>query len=163
MSSANRLDGSSAADLVVSLNGFSSPPISVPIAPVAPGIYTLSQAGTGRAAILHASDSTLVSPSNPARPGEFLELFTTGLGSVIPNVTTGAQGPSDPLARTRLVPSATIAGLPATIGFTGLAPGYVGLYQLNLQVPNGISSGEQTLIVTSNGVASNPATIMIGQ
>ncbi len=157
------LDGASAADLVVTLNGFSSPPVRVPIAAVAPGIYTLNQGGTGRAAILHASDSTLVSSSNPARPGEFLELFTTGLGSVFPVVSTGAQGPSDPLARTRLIPSATIAGLPVTIGFAGLAPGYVGLYQLNLQVPNGVSSGEQTLIVTSNGVASNPATVVIGQ
>jgi uncharacterized protein (TIGR03437 family) len=43
-----------------------------------------------------------------------------------------------------------------------MSPGFVGLYQVNLEVPAGLPNGQQTLILTSNGVNSNPVTIAIG-
>jgi minor extracellular serine protease Vpr len=157
------LTGLSFADLVVKLNGFSSTPISISLLPSAPGIFTLNQGGTGGGAILHASDSSPVTTTHPARTGEFLEIFVTGLGEVFPSVPTGDQGSSDPLSTTLSKPTVTIAGIPAPVSFSGLAPGFVGLYQLNLQVPDGVPSGEETLILTSNGVPSNPVTVSIGQ
>jgi uncharacterized protein (TIGR03437 family) len=44
--------------------------------------------------------------------------------------------------------------MPAEIQFKGLAPGYVGLYQVNLKVPSGLASGDLPLVLTANGLPS---------
>ena len=75
---------------------------------------------------------------------EFLLIFCTGLGLVMPEVASGDVAPStEPLARTLSTPLVHIAGLPAQVTFSGLAPGFVGLYQVNVQVPAGVPSGTQ--------------------
>ncbi|MBI2817388.1 MAG: S8 family serine peptidase [Acidobacteria bacterium] len=156
------LSGASSPPLVVNLNGISSTPVTVPLVTAAPGIFTLGQNGTGRGAILHA-DGTPVNPSNPARSGETVLLYATGLGTVTPTVTSGTQALSSPVSITRITPSVTIADIDAPVAFSGLAPGFVGLYQVNLQVPDGIPTGEQTLVLTANGAQSNPVTISVAE
>ncbi len=128
---------------------------SVQVANVSPGIFTVNQQGTGAGAILHADTFQAVSESDPARPGEFLLIFCTGLGPVDPSVPSGDLAPStEPLARTVNVPMVNIGGMPAQVTFSGLAPGFVGLYQVNLQVPQGIPSGAQEIEIVINGVPS---------
>ncbi len=59
-------------------------------------------------------------------------------------------------------PSVTIDGVPATVTFSGLAPGFVGLYQVNVEVPQEVSPGPALpLILTINGVPSNTVTIAV--
>ncbi|MCH7977835.1 MAG: S8 family serine peptidase [Acidobacteria bacterium] len=157
------LAGRTSAQLVVEINGLSSVPEFVLLSPAAPGIFTLDQSGGGRGAILHASDASLVTPAQPARPGEFLELFATGLGTTSPPVDTGIPASSNPLSRTQTTPFVTIGGISAPVTFSGLAPTFVGLYQVNIQVPFGVSAGEHDLVLSSNGVNSNPVTIAIGE
>ena len=132
------------------------------IAAVSPGIFTLNQQGTGAGAILHAEDFQPVSDSAPAQPGEFLLIFCTGLGPVQPEVQSGQIAPSTaPLAETLNTPLVNIAGIPANVTFSGLAPGFVGLYQVNVQVPGGVSTGDAVpVVLTIGGVASN--TVAIG-
>ena len=156
------LSGSSVSSLVVSLDGLSSPPVTVSLLPAAPGIFTVGQGGTGRGAILHASDSSAVTPNNPARAGEFLGMYSTGLGTTTPAVDTGAAASITPLSLTQITPTVTIGGVSAPVSFSGLAPSFVGLYQTNVQVPPGLLTGDQTLILTANGIASNPVTVSIG-
>ena len=134
----------------------------VTTAAVSPGIFTLNQQGTGAGAVLHADNFQPVSESTPARPGEFLLIFCTGLGMVQPEVESGQIAPAaEPLARTVSLPMVNIAGIAADVSFSGLAPGFVGLYQVNVQVPAGVPSGTQEVEIIINGVPSNTVTIAV--
>ena len=73
---------------------------------------------------------------------------------------SGASAPRVPLAKTIYLPSVSIAGSPANnITYSGLAPDFVGLYQINVQVPAGLPTGTQPVQITILGVSSNIATI----
>lgn len=95
-----------------------------------------------------------------ARAAEFLSIFATGLGPLNASVTSGDVPPTPP-PLTVSTPLVTIGGIPATVSFSGLAPGFVGLYQVNLQVPESISPGTHLLQVIINGVPSNTVTIAV--
>jgi uncharacterized protein (TIGR03437 family) len=75
-----------------------------------------------------------VNASSPAAPGETVLIFLTGMGSVTPPVADGtaATGLSDTNAR----PLVLVAGIQATVVFSGLAPGFPGLYQINATLPS---------------------------
>ena len=135
----------------------------IAIAAVSPGVFSLNQEGTGAGAILHADDFQLLTESNPTRPGEFLLIFCTGLGPVQREVASGDVAPTvEPLARTVTLPMVNIAGIAADVAFSGLAPGFVGLYQVNVQVPGGVPSGpEQPVEIIINSVPSNTVTIAV--
>ena len=66
---------------------------TVTVAAAAPGIFTTNQQGTGPGAILHANDFRMVSESAPARPGEFISIFCTGLGELRSRVDAGSCRP----------------------------------------------------------------------
>ncbi|MBF8305294.1 MAG: peptidase and subtilisin, kexin, sedolisin [Acidobacteria bacterium] len=156
------LSGRGFTTLTVRLNGVTSGSMTVPLSPAAPGIFTVNHSGSGQGAVVHASDFSLVTAQRPARGGEFLAVFATGLGATTPSVSSGSPASSSTLAVTQITPTATIAGMAAPVRFSGMAPGFVGLYQVNLEVPAGVPGGQQTLILTSNGINSNSVTIAIG-
>jgi len=127
------------------------------VAAVSPGIFTVDQASSA-GAVLHAADFSLVTSSSPARPGESLLIYCTGLGPLQTPVASGSSAPSvPPLAQTTLLPTVTIAGLPATVTYSGLAPGLVGLYQITVQAPTALPTGNQPVQITTGGVVSNTA------
>lgn len=133
---------------------------NVSVYTVSPGIFILDQA-SGAGAVLHSSDFSQVSSSSPARSGEFVVIFCTGLGPVLTPVKSGDSAPSvPPLAAAAYTPAVSIAGVPAYVSYSGLAPGFVGLYQVNAQVPTGIPTGNQTVQIITLGIASNIATIV---
>jgi adhesin/invasin len=113
----------------------------------------------GRPAITHA-DFSLVTPANPVRSGETIIIFGTGLGAVDPPVPDGEAAPSSPLSQTRTLPVVTIGGQNATIAFSGLAPGFAGLYQVNVVVP-AVPPGEATLTIGSASSAHDTAVIAV--
>ena len=132
------------------------------MAAVSPGIFTLNRQGTGPGAILHADSFQPVNDSAPAQPGAFLAIFCTGLGPVQPEVESGDVAPStEPLARTLSPTLVNISDIPAFVTFSGLAPGFVGLYQVNVQVPMGVPSGVQEVEIIINNVPSNTVTIAV--
>jgi uncharacterized protein (TIGR03437 family) len=93
---------------------------------------------------------------NPVAAGDWVSILCTGLGPVTNTPATGAPAPLDRLSWTTTVPTVTIGGVTATLNFYGLAPGYVGVYQVNAQVPAGLS-GIERVIISIGGVESNPA------
>jgi uncharacterized protein (TIGR03437 family) len=95
----------------------------------------------------HSSDFSPVTKANPARPGEIVILYANGLGLVQPAVSPGAPAPTMPLATTVLNPEVTIGGTQAEVLFSGLAPGFVNLYQLNVRVPESAQPGDQDVII----------------
>ncbi len=131
---------------------------NVTVAGVSPGIFVVNPQGAG--AVLHAATFQLVTDANPAQAGEFLSIFATGLGPLDAAVTSGDVPPTPP-PLTLSTPQITIGGIPATVSFSGLAPGFVGLYQVNVQVPAATPSGTQNLELTIDGVPSNTVTIAV--
>jgi uncharacterized protein (TIGR03437 family) len=120
----------------------------------------------GSGAFQHAADYTLVSAGNPARAGEVVIGYLTGLNATtIPMVPTGQPAPADPLAVVDQVLGSGMSrprfeiwmgeGEPPNLKrvapfFLGLAPGFVGVYQTNFRVPEGLAAANQPVRVVQN-------------
>jgi uncharacterized protein (TIGR03437 family) len=136
------LEGRSTADVVVSRNGRPSAPVSVPVLDVQPAVYTTD--GTAAVAV-HNADYTLATRDRPLVPGEFAFVYAAGLGRVTNRSTTGAASPiSATVADVRV----TLGGQPCEVQYAGLAPGLVGVYQVNFRVPPGATAAGQDLAVS---------------
>jgi uncharacterized protein (TIGR03437 family) len=155
------------ATFQVSNNGAKSNQVTVYTNLNAPGIFTLTNNGgtfppaVGPAAVLHV-DYSLVTPGNPAKAGETLQLYLTGLGAVSPAVADGAAAPSNTLSRVINPVFIDIfdqngVDSPAIVTFAGLAPGFAGLYQVNFTVPSGVASGLATLNLATNQATTSEA------
>jgi uncharacterized protein (TIGR03437 family) len=110
-------------------------------------------------AILHANYQ-LTDSESPARPGEAVLIYCTGLGAVASPPADGSPGNGQ---QTNTTPVVTIGGGNAPISFSGLAPGFVGLYQVNAQVPSGLTSGNQPVVIQVLGASSNTVLLPVKQ
>ncbi len=127
------------ATLVVTVSGKPAPPFTVQVAAAAPGIFTDADS---HAATVDATGQP-VNLAHPATGGTVVSVFLTGMETL-----------SQPVA-------ATIGDAATTVQYAGPAPGYTGLSQVNIAVPN-LPNGVYPLIVQLNGVASNTAKLAIG-
>ena len=125
----------------------------------APGIFEFDLGGTRYGVVTHA-DGTVVTAQNPARPGETVVIYGTGFGPVDAPQQNGVAAPNR-LTRTRRLPQVKVAGQEGTVLFSGLTPGFVGLYQINATLANSLPSGRQQLMVTANGIESNSVALAI--
>jgi adhesin/invasin len=103
---------------------------------------------------------TLNSPEAGANPGEYCTLYLTGQGALDRAVPTGAAAPADPLALPLAPVQIWVGDQAADVTFAGLAPGFVGVLQVNILIPD-VAAGEQPLRVTIGGVSANPAVLSI--
>jgi uncharacterized protein (TIGR03437 family) len=144
------------------LNGGKSASQLLNLALYAPGIFTMNSQGTGQGAILN-STYRLVDVSNPAARGaSVVQIFCTGLGPVTNQPLSGSPAPLDSYATTTIMPVVTIGGALAPVRFSGLAPGYVGLYQVNALVPSDSATGDNVpVVITIGGAPSNTVTISV--
>lgn len=126
------------ATIVVTNGSATSNTVTVPVAATSPGIYSLDQSGGGSGAIEHANGS-LVNAGSPANPGETVVVYLTGMGAVTPPVADGTASTGNPLNKT-VLPIVYVADQQANVMFSGLAPLYPGLYQINVTIPMTISS-----------------------
>lgn len=144
--------------LTVIANSQSFGPVNVTISGESPGIYTY---GANRAIAQNFNDNySSNSPSAPAAAGSTLIVYVNGIGQVTSQPADGAPSPNSPLAQALYNNSATIGGLPAAIGFLGLTPGFIGLAQANITVPN-LPSGDYPLILTISGLESTSALVSV--
>ena len=164
------LQADTKATVVVRNNGDESLPAKVFIAPFNPGIFTTTQTGSGQAAVLIANTAILAAPegsipgaaTRPVKVGGFISIFAAGLGAVDNRPPSGDASGASPLARTKTNPVITIGGVEAGLVFSGLAPGFVGLYQVNAEVAAGTPTGDAVELVLSSGLApSNAVTIAV--
>jgi uncharacterized protein (TIGR03437 family) len=127
------------------------------------GVFSQTQNGLGYGAVLHQDGVTLVTPSNPAKPNETVSVYLTGLGAVTPSIQDGAAGPSSPLSYTTNTITADIGGVTATVTYAGLAPGFAGLYQVNLTIPaTGLTAGDNGLDISGPDSYTSEVLIPIG-
>ena len=139
------------ATIVAMSNGTASASITVPVLAAQPGIFNYTVGGDTFGAILHANFQ-LADSAHPAKPAEIVLIYCTGLGAVANPPADGVVGNGQ---ETMNSPTVTIGGSKALVSFSGLAPGFVGLYQVNAQVPATLSKGNQTVVVEMAGASSN--------
>ncbi len=141
--------GRATATVVVTRESRASAPVEVPVAEVQPAIYSSS----GQAILVRAADYTLVSAALPLQAGESVFFYAAGLGVTSNQPSTGAGGPSAPLAVVAARAQVTLAGLPCDVQYAGLAPGLAGVYQVNIRIPANAPRGLQDLVLTAGSVA----------
>jgi uncharacterized protein (TIGR03437 family) len=129
---------------VTTASGSSAVPLQ--ISDTAPGIFSWG--------VQHAN-GVQVSATNPARPGETLSLFMTGLGRVEGALPVGVAPPASPQYRVFTPVQAQFTDVLVSPSFAGLAKDEVGVYVVQVDVPAGLASRTYTLRVLSGGVASN--------
>ncbi|MBM3775793.1 MAG: hypothetical protein FJW37_11620, partial [Acidobacteria bacterium] len=137
------------AEIVVAHSAGRSTSLAIQVAPFAPAIFF--DPGSGFGAVL-VSGSSAITSQRPARRGEFLEIYCTGLGGLRDNAG---------LMETVAAPEVSISGAPARVVFSGLTPGVPGLYQVNAQVPDQAAPGVQKLVLTIGGILSNEVNVAI--
>ena len=137
--------------------------VEAPVAAAQPAMFTFSQSGTGQGIIVDAARPTVIADAaNPVARGSVVTIYVEGLGAVNQLIEAGQPAPFDPLARTTNTITVNIGGQLAEVLFTGLTPGFAGLYQINATVPAGITPGNAVpVIVTAGGLSSLPATIAV--
>ena len=163
------MEGFSSATITAILGQEQSAPVDVEIVPYNPGLFSTNARGFGQGSIqIVGAGGALAGPISPftvARPAkkcEYITIWATGLGPVTHPPATGAPASYDPLAHTMTLPKVTIGGVAAPVFFSGLAPLFVGLYQINVKVPEEAPTGNAIeVIVTIGGVSSNVVTIAV--
>ena len=129
----------------VIVNGAPSNVTTANVAAYSPGVFATEHL-----------DGSVVTADNPAAANEVLTIYATGLGLVSGDMITGQPASLTTYQPTTQGVTATIGGVSAPVFFTGLTPGFLGLYQVNVTVPPAAPSGAQTKLVVSIGGQSSP-------
>lgn len=146
------LTSSGTVSVVVTRQGASSSPEFIRTERTSPAIFTLTQDGVGPAVAVNV-DGTLAqsaevwphNPSRPARRGEAIILYGNGLGAVSPTPRTGDNS-VDQLRSAVDPPRVLVGGIPAEVVFAGLSPEFVGVNQINVIIPEGVTGGDRVAV-----------------
>jgi len=142
------------AETVVHTPGGLSNPFIAEVSSSSPAVFQVrGPDNSDFDAIVRAENNQLSTLSNPMRPNEVAVIYTTGLGLVQPLATAGFPASDAPLQRTLETPQVFIGDLPGIVQFSGLTPGFVGLYQINVLFPADVPLGLQVpvTVLTSGG------------
>lgn len=144
----------------------------IQIVPANPGLFAFGGPEPRSGLALHASTDGAgesgipVTPENPARPGETLIVWGTGLGAVKEAGATAPLLMGIPLrgAHARVIApvSALVNGRSAQVAFAGLPQGSIGIYEVHVVLPPDLQDGPKTLLlITQNGYVSNKITVPV--
>ena len=147
------------AQMKVSIGSSSTALYSLPLAAYAPGMFEYQASGTSFVAA-RDENFALVGPGNPAKQGKNIQMYCNGLGPVTNQPATGEPSSATVLSETTTRPVVTIGGQAATVLFSGLTPTVVGLYQINVTVPN-VGAGVKPVTVTIGGITSKASNLSI--
>ena len=129
--------------LQVVLDSTFGPEIPIQITAAAPALFQLDNQN----AVATRAGGSVISPDNPARPGDEITLYATGLGQTVPaavySEVPARAAPLKQLADFKVLLDGAAVD-PTAIEYAGLAPGFAGLYQINLKLPN--STGPNPVI-----------------
>jgi len=145
-----------ASSVTVSLNGMTSAPFSINLAPVAPAFFEENPGTAFPAAITTSLAGAPITYGNPAHPNDTLTGSATGLGATNPPTNSGISTGTNPSA---VAPTLTVGGVAAKVAYAGTVKGTIGYDQLNFTVPSGLQGSQP--IVLKSGTASSSATVVI--
>lgn len=151
------------ATVVVRRGNSASAAQQIQVAQTSPALFTFPVGGTGLAIAINANGSLAGAAgaiqgvaTEPAAIGTTIVVLGTGFGAVDVPAANG-QNSLDQLRQTTVTPTVTIGGVNAQVLFSGLSPEFVGVNQLNVVVPNGVTPGSNVPIrVSFGGVSSAP-------
>ncbi len=148
----------STAQVVVSYQGALSSAVTVPVAAVAPALFSANGTGAGQTAAVNG-DNSLNDAAHPAAPGGYISLYATGEGQTTPAGQDGkVAARALPVPAPQLPVSVTVGGQPATVLYAGAAPGEVaGLMQVVIQIPATVKPGGYVPVVLQVGTATTIA------
>lgn len=126
--------------------------VNVLIEAAVPALFTQNASGSGPASALNALTGIPVTAAAPLRAGDYVSLYLTGLGLATPN---------GGLSYANVQPTVTVGGKTCAVSFAGRNPSYSGLDQINCQIPTGLASGAQPVVVTSGTRTANAVTIAV--
>jgi uncharacterized protein (TIGR03437 family) len=134
----------------VAIDGLMGPAIHLTLAPAAPALFQLDATN----AVASRADGSVFTPSSPAKPGDLVVLWACGLGATTPP----ANGFQLPTAAAPLVANLSIlldgvAVASSAIDYAGVAPGYGGLYQINLTLPKSTGTNPQIQLVMGSAAS----------
>jgi uncharacterized protein (TIGR03437 family) len=150
-------------NVIVTNNGKASAAAPVMVGPFSPGVF----ASSGLAIAVNNSDGTLAwavgavpgLTTHPAKPGDVVVVYATGLGAVIDTPADGSNS-LDKLRRNITPPQVLVGGMAAKLSFAGLSPQFVGVNQIDLIVPDAAPGDNVPLVIKVGGVASPATTTM---
>jgi uncharacterized protein (TIGR03437 family) len=140
----------------------SSAGVTLDVLNVVPGLYTQSADGRGAVSAVNP-DGNMNSLQHPAPKGQYVVLWAAGLGTVNPSLATGQTPPASPVSSTTWPVTAVIDGLNAPVLWAGAAPGFPGLYQINVQIPANATSGARPLTLYGGGAPTQFGTTIFVQ
>jgi uncharacterized protein (TIGR03437 family) len=138
-------------------DGAASSSANITVQQATPFILTYGQ----NRAIVENQDYSLNAASNPAVAGTFATAYLIGSGPVNPAVPDGVPASSMTLSWETLNTTVMVGASPANVQFAGMAPGFVGLVQINFQVPD-LPAGDYPVQVTIGTTQSNAPLITLG-
>lgn len=142
---------SATASIIVFYQGVQSTAITEPVTVASLGIFTNNATGSGQAAVVN-QNFTYNTATTPAAQGSYISVYATGGGQTSPASTDGEVTPGALNLALQQYVSATIGGKPATVVYSGAAPGDVtGVVQFNIQVPTGVSGNSLPLVISIGG------------
>jgi uncharacterized protein (TIGR03437 family) len=143
--------GQETTQVRIVFNGAEAGAVTVPVGAALPGVFYIVN-----------SDGSFNSPSNPARAGDYVAIYGTGGGVMIPPGVTGNSWPLAPLSSLTQSVSAAVGAEAARVLYSGSAPTLEsGFFQINVRLPSDLTAGAQFLRVTIDGVTSAPAAISV--
>jgi uncharacterized protein (TIGR03437 family) len=145
------------ASLYVSRDGGTSATVQVTVISSAPGMF---QDSSNHAIAQNLVDYSLNSSDNPVASGATLVVYLTGQGPLDNPVADGTAAPASPVSTATATATASIGGMDAPVQFLGLAPGFLGLAQANIQVPT-LGTGDYPLVLTVGGYLSASAMVSV--
>ena len=157
------ISGRLSTQLVVRYLNLSSNALSLQVATIAPGLYTVDASGTGQAAILnyHTNGTVDLNASNrPIERGGAIAVYGTGGGTTSPFGVDGAVTPAILYPLNANV-TAIIGGKPMQVIYSGGAPGLLsGAMQINILIPLDAPTGPQPVVILVNGVPTQANTVV---
>ena len=157
--------GTSVKVVVINVaNNQSGPPATIGIASVQPGLYSAN----GVPMVQDAATGQLVGTATkplvvPATRSTYIVLYAAGFGPTTPVLAAGLATPYPPLYNCQMVVAAKLGGVPLRTAFAGFAPWYIGLYQVNFEVPSSVPVGSQLLETTVSGVSAQSFTVVVAR
>ena len=148
-------------------------PRAVSIVPQAPGIFTIppgagnvimADVSPGKGFIVGPAGVNLgLGPMQPIPRGDFAFFYATGLGAFMPSgnnppVGDGGVGAPGVIYNAVSMPQVTIGGMQAQVQFAGQAPGFPGVYQVNIQIPQSAPTGDGIVVrmISADGTQTSP-------
>ena len=150
------LEGQTSVQVKVNVNFSPSNVATIPLAPTAPAFFLMADGNVWARDLNYQA----INASNPAHPGETIELYANGLGPVTNQPASGDPAPAGPYAETP-PPVVMIGTQQATVLFSGLTPGSGTLYVLNVVVPPSLAPGTYPVTVSIGGRTSPAASIVV--